>query len=96
MTKITDRFIDAIMHTEMQLITRFDDGLMTKEDLALRLRSLVTSHINAAWDDGFKAGVNEVEKDEDDNFEDEYEIDLEDEDFDNGKRDEDSNVDGTS
>jgi hypothetical protein len=84
-SSVTDKYIGPTVTDALTHIDKYDNGIITRVQMAEQVRNLITIAINATWDAAFKCGVENAQVDEaeddDDDYEDEYELDLDDEEF---------------
>jgi len=64
MSELTATINNAIAEV-LLLFENYDDGKLTREDTATRVRFIITSVVNGTWDKAFTMGVQEARLDED-------------------------------
>ena len=74
---INDHRIEDAMETVLTQVDKFDNGMVTREDMAKYIRLAITRAVHDTWDDAFTRGVQDAELDEDDDDE-EIEFDFDD------------------
>ncbi len=72
--RIDDAVTQILIH-----VSKYDNGVISYEDMAKMIRLKVTEAVNVTWDDAFTRGVRDAELDEDDEDDDEeIEFDFDD------------------
>ena len=74
---VNDFRIEDAMETVLVQVDKFDNGIVTREDMAKYIRIAITRAVNETWDDAFTRGVEDAKLDEDDDDE-EIEFDFDD------------------